>query len=793
MESFILWFKECSYKNKNLVGGKCSSLGELHNLSQKINFNIADGFALTTNFYDIFLEQNNLTSIIENKLNNIDTEDIEKLEVESEELRNLILNSNFTIEQEKIILENYNLLCGIYHKENLEVAIRSSAIAEDLPNASFAGQQDTYLNISGYNSILLSIKKCFASLFNSRAVSYRKRYNIQISDVKISVAVQKMVRSDIGSAGVSFSIDPESGYDKAIVINSSFGLGELVVSGGVKPDEFILDKRVLKHIDGDPIIMKKIGDKQSKIVYSQEGGTMEIETNLIEKLNFSLTNNQAITLARFVLLLEENYSKMFDKKLGVDVEWAIDGYDQKIYIIQTRPETVHSSNLSSNLNIKRYILDQSGKKLLKGIAVGDKISSGKIKILKSIKEHKKFNEGDILVTDFTTPDFEPVMKIASGLITNKGGRTSHAAIISREFGLNCIVGCGSDINILKDDDIVTISCCEGEEGHVYEGTLKYHIDEINIDSNLKLPLKLMLNVGNPEASFSNSQLPNSGVGLARMEFIINNYIGIHPKALIDYPAIREDVREEIYNIIGDHDNGRWYFIKRLARGIAKIAAPFYPNDVIVRLSDFKSNEYRNLVGGELYEPIEENALLGWRGASRYYSKDYEDAFALECEALKYAREEMKMSNIIIMIPFCRTTEECVLVIDKMASHGLVRGKDGLQIYIMCEIISNVIEAEEFSPLIDGVSIGGNDLLMLTVGADRDNEVLSNIATDSNLSYRRLIQMAITTYKKNGIKVGFCGNQVSSSTEFCKFLIDAGIDSISVTSDVCLQTIVNLGK
>ena len=387
MESFILWFKECSYKNKNLVGGKCSSLGELHNLSQKINFNIADGFALTTNFYDIFLEQNNLTSIIENKLNNIDTEDIEKLEVESEELRNLILNSNFTIEQEKIILENYNLLCGIYHKENLEVAIRSSAIAEDLPNASFAGQQDTYLNISGYNSILLSIKKCFASLFNSRAVSYRKRYNIQISDVKISVAVQKMVRSDIGSAGVSFSIDPESGYDKAIVINSSFGLGELVVSGGVKPDEFILDKRVLKHIDGDPIIMKKIGDKQSKIVYSQEGGTMEIETNLIEKLNFSLTNNQAITLARFVLLLEENYSKMFDKKLGVDVEWAIDGYDQKIYIIQTRPETVHSSNLSSNLNIKRYILDQSGKKLLKGIAVGDKISSGKIKILKSIKEH----------------------------------------------------------------------------------------------------------------------------------------------------------------------------------------------------------------------------------------------------------------------------------------------------------------------------------------------------------------------------------------------------------------------
>ena len=791
MEDLILWFKDCSYKNKNLVGGKCSSLGELNKLSQKINFNIADGFALTTIFYDKFLEQNNLTSIIEHKQQTIDVNDIESLEKDSEKLRNLVISGNFTDNQEKLIKTNYDELCNLYHKNNLEVAVRSSAIAEDLPNASFAGQQDTYLNIKGYDNLYLNIKKCFASLFTSRAISYRKRYNIQLCEVKISVAIQKMVRSDIASAGVAFSIDPETGYDKAIVINSSFGLGELVVSGGVKPDEFILDKRILKYIDSDPIIMKKIGDKLSKIVYAENGGTKELETNLIEKLNFSLTNNQAITLARFVLLLEENYSKMLEKKLGVDVEWAIDGNDQKIYIIQTRPETVHSS--LNNLNIKRYILDEKSVKICSGIAIGDKISSGKIKILNSMKEHKNFNLGDILVTEYTTPDWEPLMKIASGLITNKGGRTSHAAIISREFGLNAIVGCGNATEKLLNINEVTMSCSEGEEGYIYLGKLKYHIDEMTIDENLKLPVNLMLNVGNPESSFTNSLLPNSGVGLARMEFIINNYIGIHPKALIDYPRIREDIREQIYNKIGDHDNGKWYFIKRLSRGIAKIAAPFYPHDVIVRLSDFKSNEYRNLIGGHLYEPIEENALLGWRGASRYYSKDYEEAFALECEAIKYARNEMKMDNIIVMIPFCRTTEECKLVIEKLALHGLVRGKDGFKIYIMCEIISNVIEAEEFSPLIDGVSIGGNDLLMLTVGADRDNENLSYIANDTNLSYRRLISMAIKTYKKNNIKIVFCGNQVSSSIEFCKFLIDCGIDSISVTSDVALQTIVNLGN
>lgn len=788
--SEIVWFKDCSYRNKNLVGGKCSSLGELYNLSKKLNFSIADGFAITTSLYDDFVKYNNLEEVINNKLNTINCENIKELEQQSKELRDLIVSSQLRKEHECLIEENYKELCNLYRREKIEVAVRSSAIAEDLPNASFAGQQDTYLNVCGIEDLLLSVKKCFASLFNSRAISYRKTHYIQLSEVKISVAIQKMVRSDIGSAGVAFSIDPETGYNKAIVINSAFGLGELVVSGGVKPDEFILDKRVLKDIAADPIIMKKKGDKNSKIVYSENGGTREIETNLIEKLNLSLTNNQAVSLARFVLRLEENYSKMFDKQIGVDVEWAIDGYDQNIYIIQTRPETIHSNN--DVLEISRYILTEKSKLLVTGVSVGDKISTGKIKILQDINDFAIFEKGDILVTEMTTPDWEPIMKISSGIITNKGGRTCHAAIVARELGLNAIVGTSNGTDILKSIESVTISCAEGEQGSVYEGILNFDIERIKINKDLKLPINLMLNVGNPENSFNASLIPNSGVGLARLEFIISNYIKIHPLALCNYPKIREDIRDKIYEIIGSHDNGKWYFIKRLARGISKIASAFYPNKVIVRLSDFKSNEYRNLIGGELYEPDEENPMIGWRGASRYYSPEYEKAFELECEAIKYAREEMKMENIIVMIPFCRTPTECKLVLEKMESYGLKRGINGLEVYLMCEIPSNVIEADEFSPMIDGVSIGGNDLLQLTLGVDRDSDKITYLSNDENLSYRRMISMAIKTYKSNGIKIGFCGQQPSDSIEFCKFLINENIDSISVTPDSALKTIKNLG-
>jgi len=785
----ILSFKDCSYKNKNLVGGKCSSLGELYNLSQILNFNIADGFALTTDLYDNYIRQGNLEEYIESKLDLVDIDNIKELDLISKDLIEKINGIDFTEEQKEEIEVFYNNLSKQYNTKNLSVAIRSSALAEDLPNASFAGQQDTYLNVRGINDVIENIKRCYGSLFNTRAISYRKTHNIKFSDVKISVAVQKMVRSDIGSAGVAFSIDPETGYDKAIVINSSFGLGELVVSGGVKPDEIICDKRNLRDISCDPIIMKKIGDKNTKIVYKKEGGTEEIETNMIEKVNFSITNEQSKTLARYVLLLEEKYSKMFNKELGVDVEWAIDGKDEEIYILQTRPETIHSNK--EELEISKYILDEKGECLITGVAVGEKISNGKIKILESLDEADKFDKGDILVTDMTTPDWEPIMKKSSGIITNKGGRTCHAAIVAREMGLNAVVGTKNCTDILKNIEEVTIYCGGGEEGKIFKNKLNYHVESFKIDKNKKLPVKLMMNVGNPEASFSSSILPNEGVGLARLEFIINNYIKIHPNALINYPNIPIELKNEIYKRIGNKNNGEWYFIKRLARGIAKIASAFAPHDVIVRFSDFKSNEYKNLLGGNYYEPDEENPMIGWRGASRYYSEEYKKAFELECKAIKYVREVMNFKNVIVMIPFCRTVEECKLVLENMERHGLKRGENGMQVYLMCEIPSNVIEADEFSPYIDGVSIGGNDLLQLTLGVDRDSEKITHLSNNENVSYRRLISNAIHTYKKNGIKVGFCGQQPSDSVEFCEFLIKEGIDSISVTPDSVLKTINNI--
>lgn len=788
----IIWFKNCSYKNKHLVGGKCSSLGELYHLAKLLNFDIADGFAVTTTLYDEFVQHNNLHNTIETTLAALDTTNLDNLDAGATELKSIVSSGVFTQDQVDVITKHYHELCDLYNAPDMEVAVRSSALAEDMPNASFAGQQDTYLNVTGADGLLLSIKHCFASLFNARAISYRKTHDIQLSDVKISVAIQKMVRSDIGSAGVAFSIDPETGFDKAIVVNSAYGLGELVVSGGVKPDEIIMDKRILRHIDGDPILSKQKGDKKTKIIYAESGGVKEVDTEPHEEHSYSITNTQVISLGRSVLLLEESYSKMFNKKLGVDVEWAIDGKDHKIYIIQTRPETIHSNE--AGLEMTKYIMRETSETLITGVAVGDKISTGRVRVLTSMKEHTQFQKGDILVTEMTTPDWEPIMKISSGIVTNKGGRTCHAAIVARELGLNAVVGAGNATDVLKNGDDVTISCASGETGNVMRGILKYDIERIKVDTGLKLPINLMLNVGNPESSFSSSLIPNSGVGLARMEFIVSNYIKIHPLALCNYPKIREDVRLQVLQELGnDHHNGRWYFIKRLARGMSKIASAFYPNNVIVRLSDFKSNEYRNLVGGELYEPNEENPMIGWRGASRYYSPEYEKGFELECEAIKYAREKMKMSNIVVMIPFCRTPKECQLVIDKMAEYGLVRGENGLKIYLMCEIPSNVIEADHFSPMVDGVSIGGNDLLQLTLGVDRDSDRITHLSNDENLSYRRMISQAVRTYKANGVKVGFCGQQPSDSIEFCNFLIEEGIDSISVTPDSALKTIANLGK
>jgi len=777
----ILVFSECGYKVKHLVGGKNASLGELFHISKELDFNIADGFAITTTFYMEFIKNNKIDQLIEPIINEINSDNIEELIMCSGKIKDLFNASIFTKKQINLIFDSYDNLISKYN-HNIQVAVRSSAVCEDLPNASFAGQQDTYLNV-GKNNLLDCIKNCFASLFNSRAISYRKTNNISFEDVKISVGVQKMVRSDIGSAGVSFSIDPETGYDKAIVINSAFGLGELVVSGGVRPDEFIVDKRTVGLNMQDPILSKKLGEKFTKIVYSKDG-VKEIKTNKNEIIQFSLTNLQIKRLATHVRLLEERYSIIFKKKMGVDVEWALDGLDNKIYIIQTRPETVHSNK--TNI-LKKYKLKESGKKIISGVAVGEKISSGKIKNLKDISEFKNFSKNDVLVTSMTTPDWEPIMKKSAGIITDKGGRTCHAAIVARELGINAIVGTTNGSQKLNDDDEVTICCAEGETGVVYDGKLDFEIEELEINTDKKLPIKLMLNVGSPELAFSASMIPNMGVGLARLEFIINNYIKVHPKALLDYPILEPILKNKIQTIMGVETDGRSFFINKLAKGIAKIASAFYPNDVIVRLSDFKSNEYKNLIGGHLYEPNEENPMIGWRGASRYYSHDYKDAFALECLALKYAREIMGFDNIIVMIPFCRTPEECEKVLNEMKLHGLERGKNKLKIYLMCEIPSNVIEADIFSQHVDGVSIGGNDLLQLTLGVDRDSDKISYLTNHENLSYRRMIKKAIETYKKYGVKVGFCGQQPSDSVEFCEFLVNSGIDSISVTSDSAIKT------
>ena len=598
----------------------------------------------------------------------------------------------------------------------------------------------------------------------------------------MSVGVQKMVRSDIGSSGVAFSLDPETGYDKSIVINSVFGIGELLVSGKVRPDEFIVDKRVIDS-EMDPIVKIQNGNKTSKIIYGEDG-IIEIDNKKEERERLSLDNNRVIELGKVVLTLEKEYKNIFNSNIGIDIEWALDGVDNKLYIIQTRPETVHS-NLNKN-EISKYFLQGKSEVLLEGVPVGDKISSGKIIKMMNLDEYKKFTPGDIILTDMTTPDWEPLMKKSSGIITNKGGRTCHAAIVARELGINAIVGTSNGYKILIDKEEVTISTIEGR-GLVYKGLLDYDRKNFKINTNIKLPTKMMLNIGNPENAFNSSLLPCDGVGLARLEFIINNYIKIHPSSLINFSTLNENLKLKIKNIIGDY-NPEQYFVDKLARGVSQIASAFYPKDVIIRLSDFKSNEYKNLLGGEIFEPEEENPMIGWRGASRYYDREYENSFRLECEAIKYARDKMGMTNVIVMIPFCRTPDELEKVIKTMEKFGLKRGDNKLKLYLMCEIPSNVIEADNFSKMIDGVSIGGNDLLQLTLGIDRDSERITHIGNDKNTSYRRLISKAIKEYKENGVKVGFCGQQPSDSIEFCKFLIEEKIDSISVISDSLLKTI-----
>ena len=792
----ILWFKDCGYHNKELIGGKCASLGELFRLSTELKFNVSNGFAITTKFYDNFINNNNMKDFIEEKLKSLEDsngEDLELLNKVSDELKQKIMSTPFdTKDVEELKLNLTTLLCM---KKDSSVAIRSSAVAEDLPNASFAGQQDTFLNIYRMDDFINCVKECIASLFNARAISYRITNHVPMEMIKISVGVQLMVRSDIGSAGVAFSIDPESGYDKAIVINSNFGLGESVVSGTVLPDEYIVDKRSLNEGFSDPVVKKQLGKKDNICVYSENGSMMK---DNMENINIhSLSHPNIILLAGYVARIEKAYQKMFNCH-GIDVEWALDGIDGNIYIIQTRPETTHKKD---NVTLVSYHLKPTEelKVITTGVSVGSMISNGTVKVLSSPDQYNLFNEGDILVTDYTTPDWEPIMKKSSGIVTNKGGRTCHAAIIARELKINALVGLGNATEILKDGMDITIDNSRGEVGYLYQGIINYIKEEASISKDTKLPTNMMFNVGNPDNSFAASMIPNSGVGLARLEFIISNHIKIHPMAIVNYYNLKnsnnvkyQKIASSIDMIIGDM-TPEDYFVTTLARDISKIACAFHPHDVIVRLSDFKSNEYKNLLGGEIYEPDEENPMIGWRGASRYYDSKYLNAFRLECLAIKYAREMKGMDNVVVMIPFCRTPEECGKVNNLMTQFGIPRGRKGMKLFLMCEVPSNVIEADNFAPMVDGVSIGGNDLLQLTLGVDRDSDKISHLSDNNNVSYRRMISKAIKTYKKHGVKVGFCGQQPSDSIEFCEFLINENIDSISVIPESGINVLSKLGN
>lgn len=793
--SFTLPLKNVGINDIPLVGGKNASLGEMLQNLTSLGVTIPDGFVVTVNAYYAFLKHNALDEKIKATVDAIDYDNIESLRRGGMQIRQSFLNGKFPEEMREEITNCYLQLSAQYGQEMTDIAVRSSATAEDLPDASFAGQQETFLNVRGSEMLMDSIRKCFASLFTDRAISYRQSFGYNHLELALSVCVQKMVRSDLGTSGVAFSIDTESGFKDAVVINASYGLGEMIVQGAVSPDEYIVFKPLLKE-GFNSIIEKKMGNKDVMMIYG-EGGDERVKTIPTEdkfRKRFCLADENVIKLAKWVMIIEEYYSKIRQKWTPMDVEWAIDGLTKEMFIVQARPETIHSQK--NQATITEYKIEDESrheKLLLKGIAVGDKIGTGKATILysmdKRVSEGHEFVPGSILVTDMTDPDWEPIMKKASAIITNKGGRTCHAAIIAREMGIPAIVGCGNATEIIAEGQMVTASCAEGDQGYIYDGEVKFIKTEYDLSQLPEVKTDIMLNVASPGLAFQFSHLPNKGVGLAREEFIINNYIEVHPLALLNHRSLNDAaLTKEIEKKITGYADEETFFINKLADGVAKIAASFYPNKTIVRFSDFKSNEYYNLLGGKYYEPTEENPMIGWRGASRYYSEAYKAAFGLECLAIKKVREEMGLANVVVMIPFCRTVEELHRVAEVMKEFGLERGKNGLELYLMAEVPSNIMMAEEFAAHIDGFSIGSNDLTQLTLGLDRDSSLVAHLYDERNPAVKRMLEMLITTAKKAGVKVGICGQGPSDFPDFAQFLVGLGIDSISVTPDSVIKTV-----
>ena len=773
----ILWFSEIGMDDVDMVGGKNASLGEMYsNLSNK-NINVSNGFAITAYAFRQFLILNKLEEKIEDLLEIVDCDDILNLEEIGEKIRSLIMRGNMQNELSEEITKSFRKLVG---KGNATMAVRSSATAEDLENASFAGQLESFLNI-GEKQVLATVKKCFASLFTDRAIVYSFDKKLDHTKINVSVGVQKMVRGDRASSGVMFTLDTETGFRNVVLINSAWGLGNNIVKGAVTPDQYFVFKPTLK-IGYSPIIGKNLGSKKIKSIYSKEGLIKNIKTIKKDQLNYSLTNNEVLKLAGWAVEIEDYYKK------PMDIEWAKDGNDGKIYIVQARPETIYKEKTSRIL--EQYSLGERGEAILTGKAIGSKIGKGWVKILDNVREIDKFNGGEVLVTKMTDPDWVPIMKKASAIITESGGRTCHAAIVSRELGIPCVVGAVGARNILKDGDGVTVSCVEGEEGKIYKGFLTVKIQKINLEKIKKPKTKIMMNVGEPDQAFAFSFIPNDGVGLAREEFIISNYIKIHPLAfLAERRNLSQRARNKMDELTFSYKNKADFFVDKLAEGVGKIIAAFYPKPVIVRFSDFKTNEYAGLIGGKNFEPEESNPMLGWRGASRYYDPKYQKAFLLECRAIKKVREEFGLNNIIVMVPFCRTVEEGknVVGIIKKNIENSKRKLKPLKIYMMVEIPSNVIMAEEFAEIFDGFSIGSNDLTQLTLGVDRDSEVVSHLFDERNEAVKRLIKETIRAAHKKKIPVGICGQAPSDFPDFAEFLVKNKIDSVSLNPDSVLKT------
>lgn len=781
MQEFVVWYQDLGMHDVPRVGGKNASLGEMISNLAGVGVQVPGGFATTAWAFNQFLEQSGVNERIYQLLDGLDVDDVAALAKAGAQIRQWVIETPFQAEFETAIRAAYEQLCAGMG-DDASFAVRSSATAEDMPDASFAGQQETFLNVRGYQAVIVAIKHVFASLFNDRAISYRVHQGYDHRGVALSAGVQRMVRSDLAASGVMFSIDTESGFEDVVFITSSYGLGEMVVQGAVNPDEFYVHKPTLA-ANRPSVVRRTLGSKLTQMIYSSDASHGKqvsiVDTTAVQRRAFSLTDAEVQELAKQAVIIEQHYQR------PMDIEWAKDGIDGKLYIVQARPETVRSREDSNSM--ERYQLEGTAAVVTEGRAIGHKIGSGTAKVLASIKDMDQIQPGDVLVTDMTDPDWEPIMKRAAAIVTNRGGRTCHAAIIARELGIPAVVGCGDATERVKTGQQVTVSCAEGDTGYVYEGILPFNVVTSRVDSMPKLSMKIMMNVGNPERAFGFAKLPHAGIGLARLEFIINRMIGVHPKALLNYDAQPLEVKAQIDEMMAGYASPVEFYIAKLTEGIATLAAAFAPERVIVRMSDFKSNEYANLVGGRQYEPHEENPMIGFRGASRYISPDFRDCFALECEALKRVRNEMGLTNVEIMIPFVRTLSEAEQVIGLLAEQGLKRGENGLKVIMMCELPSNCLLADEFLDHFDGFSIGSNDLTQLTLGLDRDSGLIAHLFDERNLAIKKLLAMAISTAKARGKYVGICGQGPSDHEDFAAWLMEQGIDSVSLNPDTVLET------